>query len=66
MNKKPKCKCTHTATQHASVKYTTKKGEIKNYNKCRIKECTCKGYEPVGGETPEFAEVFAPAPTKKE
>jgi len=59
MNKKPKCKCTHTATQHANVKYTTKKGEVKKYTNCRV--CECKGYEPAvynAGTPPEFPEIF--------
>ena len=43
MNRKPKCKCTHTATQHANVKYTNKKGETKTYTNCRV--CECKAYE---------------------
>lgn len=67
MNKKPVCKCGHTATQHASVKYTNKKGETKSYKNCRV--CECKGYEPAitdAGTPPEFPEIFAPAPTKEE
>jgi len=64
MNKKPVCVCGHTATQHANVKYTNKKGETKKYNNCRV--CECKGYEEMGGTPPPFAEVFAPAPTKEE
>ena len=66
MNKKPKCNCGHTATQHANVKYTNKKGETKVFKTCRIKECECKGYDPQTGSPPEFPEVFADAPTKQE
>jgi hypothetical protein len=56
MNRKPICKCQHTATQHANVKYTNKKGETKTYTNCRV--CECKGYEAIVGTTPEFPEVF--------
>jgi len=66
MNKKPVCVCGHTATQHANVKYTNKKGESKHYTACRIKDCTCKEYKANAGNPPEFPEVFANAPTKEE
>ena len=65
MNTKPKCKCTHTATQHANVKYTNKKGETKNYTNCRV--CECKKYETAitdANTPPEIPEVFTQGTTQ--